>query len=113
MELYYNGSLVEFDSPLPVIPLRDVVVFPHMVYPLLIGREHTINALNTAMDRDKIVLLVAQKQAGIDIPKQADLFDTGVIARVLQVMKMPNGTFKALFEGMVRAPPTTTQIVPC
>ncbi|MFQ5500037.1 MAG: endopeptidase La [Candidatus Zixiibacteriota bacterium] len=103
MELYYNGSAVEFDSPLPVIPLRDVVVFPHMVYPLLIGREHTINALNAAMDCDKIVLLVAQRQAGIDIPKQADLFDTGVVARVLQVMKMPNGTFKVLVEGMVRA----------
>jgi len=88
---------------MPVIPLRDVVVFPHMIYPLMVGRSFTVKALQEAMVRDKQVLLVAQRSAAIDAPKADDLFEYGVVARILQVMKMPNGTLKVLVEGMVRA----------
>jgi len=86
-----------------VIPLRDVVVFPHMIYPLLVGRSFTVKALQEAMVQDKQALLVAQRSAAIDAPKSDDLFEYGVVARILQVMKMPNGTLKVLVEGMVRA----------
>ncbi|MBU8933818.1 MAG: endopeptidase La [candidate division Zixibacteria bacterium] len=99
----YNAEEITIESPLGVIPLRDVVVFPHMIYPLLIGREGTMHALRSAVDGSKLVLLVAQRSAGIDQPVPEDLFDVGVVARVLQVMKMPNGTLKVLVEGLVRA----------
>ncbi len=88
---------------LPLIPLRDVVIFPHMVYPLLIGRQFTINALQEAMMLDKQVFLCAQRRPEIDKPEREDLYTTGVVARALQVMKLPNGTVKALMEGQFRA----------
>ncbi|MFQ5453204.1 MAG: endopeptidase La [Candidatus Zixiibacteriota bacterium] len=103
MKLNHNSELIDIKLKLPVIPLRDVVVFPHMIYPVLIGRKFTINALQEAMTKKKQVLLVAQKQANIDKPKIEDFYKVGVIARILQVMKMPNGTFKVLVEGLVRA----------
>ncbi len=93
----------EVRTSLPVIPLRDVVVFPHMMYPLLIGREFTVKALRQAMAKDKRVLLIAQRRAAVDRPDPEDLYDVGVMARVLQVTKMPNGTLKVLVEGLVRA----------
>jgi ATP-dependent Lon protease len=79
-----------------------VVIFPHMIYPLLVGREFTIKALQEAMVHDKQILLIAQRSSSIDDPKAADLFQIGVVARILQVMKMPNGTLKVLVEGLVR-----------
>ena len=103
MKLKHHSETITIRSRLPVLPLRDVVVFPYMIYPLLIGREKTINALQEAMIRDKQVLLIAQRQAGVDNPAEGDLFEVGVVARVLQVMKMPNGTLKVLVEGLVRA----------
>ena len=103
MKLIYNSEKMEIRSRLAVIPLRDVVVFPHMIYPLLVGRSFTVKALQEAMVQDKQVLLVAQHSAAIDSPKADDLYEHGVVARVLQVMKMPNGTLKVLVEGMVRA----------
>ncbi|MEW6411036.1 MAG: endopeptidase La [Candidatus Zixiibacteriota bacterium] len=103
MKLRHNSEEIEIKSSLPLIPLRDVVVFPHMIYPLLIGRNFTINALQQALNDDKQVLLVAQRQADVDSPELADLYRVGIVARVLQVMKMPNGTFKVLVEGLVRA----------
>ncbi|MFH1739369.1 MAG: endopeptidase La [bacterium] len=103
MKLKHNTETIEIKSRLPVIPLRDVVVFPHMIYPLLVGRDFTVKALQEAMVLDKQVLLVAQRSATIDNPKAPDLFQVGVVARILQVMKMPNGTLKVLVEGMVRA----------
>ncbi|HOD65354.1 MAG TPA: endopeptidase La [candidate division Zixibacteria bacterium] len=102
-KIVHNGELVTVNSRLCVIPLRDVVVFPHMIYPLLIGREFTVKALREAMEGDRQVLLLAQKVAGVDNPGQEDLYDVGLVARILQVMKMPNGTFKVLVEGLVRA----------
>ncbi|MDF1543709.1 MAG: endopeptidase La [bacterium] len=103
MKLKHHSESITIASRLPVLPLRDVVVFPYMIYPLLIGREKTMNALQEAMIRDKQVLLVAQKQAGMDNPSANDLYEIGIVARVLQVMKMPNGTLKVLVEGLVRA----------
>ncbi|HWR82877.1 MAG TPA: endopeptidase La [Candidatus Deferrimicrobium sp.] len=103
MKIDHDSEVIELKSRLPVIPLRDVVVFPHMMYPLLIGREFTVNALKQAMARDKQVLLVAQHTAGIDLPGPEDLHEVGVVARVLQVTRMPNGTLKVLVEGLVRA----------
>jgi len=103
MKLVHNSEEIDIQTSLPVIPLRDVVVFPHMIYPLLIGRNFTINALQRAMNGEKQALLVAQKQAEVDTPEVDDLYQVGIVSRILQVMKMPNGTFKVLVEGLVRA----------
>lgn len=103
MKLKHNTEEIQIKSRLPVVPLRDVVVFPHMIYPLLVGRRVTVNALQEAMVKDKQLLLVAQRSAATENPTPTDLYDVGVVARVLQVMKMPNGTLKVLVEGLVRA----------
>ena len=103
MKLKYNSEIIEIESTLPVIPLRDVVVFPHMIYPLLVGRKFTVKSLHKSLDRNKQILLVSQKRATDDYPKSGDLFEVGTVARILQVMKMPNDTFKVLVEGVLRA----------
>ena len=88
---------------LPVLPLRDVVVYPHMVIPLFVGRERSILALEQAMKVDKQILLLAQKQADVDDPAAKDLYDVGTIATILQLLKLPDGTVKVLVEGVERA----------
>ncbi len=88
---------------IPVLPLRDVVVYPHMVIPLFVGREKSIACLEAAMDNNKQVLLVAQKEADTDEPTQADLFEVGTVATILQLLKLPDGTVKVLVEGQQRA----------
>ncbi|USD42059.1 endopeptidase La [Vibrio sp. SCSIO 43135] len=88
---------------IPVLPLRDVVVYPHMVIPLFVGREKSISCLEAAMDNNKQVLLVAQKQAETDEPTQDDLFEVGTVATILQLLKLPDGTVKVLVEGQQRA----------
>ncbi|WP_194437889.1 endopeptidase La [Vibrio fluminensis] len=88
---------------IPVLPLRDVVVYPHMVIPLFVGREKSIACLEAAMDANKQVLLVAQKEAETDEPTKEDLFDVGTIATILQLLKLPDGTVKVLVEGQQRA----------
>ena len=88
---------------LPVLPLRDVVVFPHMVIPLFVGREKSIRALDLAVEGDKRILLVAQKAADTDDPAGADLHEIGTLAQVLQLLKLPDGTIKVLVEGVSRA----------
>ncbi|RKX25913.1 MAG: endopeptidase La [Candidatus Zixiibacteriota bacterium] len=103
MKLTYNTEEIEIRSRLAVIPLRDIVIFPHMIYPLLVGRDFTIKALQEAMVQDKQVVLVAQRSSGVDNPHEKDLYKVGVAARILQVMKMPNGTLKVLVEGLARA----------
>ncbi len=103
MKITYNTEEIEIGLQLSVLPLRDVVVFPHMIYPLLVGREFTVKALQEAMVRDKQILLVAQRSSTVDSPGPDDLHPVGVVARILQVMKMPNGTLKVLVEGLVRA----------
>jgi ATP-dependent Lon protease len=88
---------------LPVLPLRDVVVYPHMVIPLFVGREKSILALDQAMRSGKQILLVAQKQADVDEPGAQDLYRLGTIATILQLLKLPDGTVKVLVEGAERA----------
>jgi ATP-dependent Lon protease len=90
-------------QPVPVLPLRDVVVYPHMVIPLFVGREKSILALDQAMRTDKQILLVAQKQADVDDPKADDLYRIGTVATILQLLKLPDGTVKVLVEGAGRA----------
>jgi ATP-dependent Lon protease len=88
---------------LPVLPLRDVVVYPHMVIPLFVGRERSIVALEQAMKVDKQILLLAQKQADVDDPAPKDLYEVGTVATILQLLKLPDGTVKVLVEGVERA----------
>ncbi|MDP0589667.1 MAG: endopeptidase La [Candidatus Endonucleobacter bathymodioli] len=86
-------------SVLPLLPLRDVVVYPYMVIPLFVGREKSIRALDAAMSDNKKILLVAQKNVQIDDPKESDLFQVGTVATILQLLKLPDGTVKVLVEG--------------
>ncbi|WP_111411956.1 endopeptidase La [Billgrantia lactosivorans] len=88
---------------LPLLPLRDVVVYPQMVIPLFVGREKSIQALDAAMAADKRVLLVAQREAGQDDPGTDDLFTIGTVAEIMQLLKLPDGTVKVLIEGVSRA----------
>ncbi|MCW8929669.1 MAG: endopeptidase La [Gammaproteobacteria bacterium] len=87
----------------PVLPLRDVVVYPHMVIPLYVGREKSINALEAAMEEDKKILLIAQKNASDDDPSPEDINSVGTIASILRLLKLPDGTVKVLVEGDERA----------
>ena len=88
---------------LPVLPLRDIVVFPHMVAPLFVGRKQSVNALNKAMTEDKKIFLLAQKNSDVDNPNETNLYNYGTIAKVLQLLKLPDGTIKVLVEGIERA----------
>ena len=98
-----------FDSPqlqptaMVMLPLRDVVVYPHMVLPLFVGREKSIAALDTAMERNEPVFLLAQKNADTDEPHAEDMYEMGTVANILQVLKLPDGTVKVLVEGLYRA----------
>ncbi|MES3040774.1 MAG: endopeptidase La [Pseudomonadota bacterium] len=88
---------------LPLLPLRDVVIYPHMVIPLFVGRERSIQALDMAMSADKQIFLVSQRDAAEDDPRQSGLYNIGTIAQVLQLLKLPDGTVKVLVEGLRRA----------
>jgi ATP-dependent Lon protease len=88
---------------LPLLPLRDVVVFPHMVIPLFVGRPKSIKALEAAMEAGRQIVLVAQKAAGKDEPKADDMFEVGCVSNILQMLKLPDGTVKVLVEGTQRA----------
>ena len=90
-------------SLFPLLPLRDVVVFPHMVIPLFVGRSKSIKALESAMEMGKSIVLVAQKAAAKDEPTVDDLYRVGSIANILQMLKLPDGTVKVLVEGTQRA----------
>ncbi|MDR1708650.1 MAG: endopeptidase La [Candidatus Accumulibacter sp.] len=99
-----NFSFFDERIELPLLPLRDVVVFPHMVIPLFVGRPKSIKALETAMESGKgCILLVAQKSAGKDEPEPDDLYGIGCVANILQMLKLPDGTVKVLVEGARRA----------
>lgn len=94
---------IEEYAALATLPLRDVVVYPHMVLPLFVGREKSIAALNLAMNNDEQVFLLAQRDANDDDPKAEDLHEMGTVAQILQVLKLPDGTVKVLVEGVHRA----------
>jgi ATP-dependent Lon protease len=104
IEVNENADIVDDDvSGVPVLPLRDVVVYPHMVIPLFVGREKSIVALDRAMNADKKILLIAQQKADLDDPQPEDLYDIGTLATILQLLKLPDGTVKVLVEGGERA----------
>ncbi len=95
----YTGIVLD---ALPVLPLRDVVVYPHMVIPLFVGRDKSMRALERAMEGERQILLVAQKSPDIDDPAIKDLHEIGTLAGVLQLLKLPDGTVKVLVEGQSR-----------
>jgi ATP-dependent Lon protease len=86
-----------------VLPLRDIVVFPHMIVPLFVGREKSVRALEAVMKEDKQILLVAQKNAAQDDPEPGDIYRIGTVSTILQLLKLPDGTVKVLVEGGRRA----------
>ena len=88
---------------LPLLPLRYVVVFPHMVIPLFVGRPKSIKALESAMAAERRIMLVAQKAAAKDEPSVSDMFEVGCVSTILQMLKLPDGTVKVLVEGQQRA----------
>ncbi len=90
-------------NQIPVLPLRDIVVFPNMVAPLFVGREQSVNALNHVMTRDKKIFLLSQKNSKIDNPNKENLYSVGTIAKIIQLLKLPDGTLKVLVEGIQRA----------
>ncbi len=98
-----TSALPSAPIDLPLLPLRDVVVFPHMVIPLFVGRPKSIKALESAMESERRIMLVAQKTAAKDEPVVEDMFDVGSIATILQLLKLPDGTVKVLVEGQQRA----------
>ena len=98
-----NTPISTDNTLLPLLPLRDVVVFPHMVIPLFVGRTKSIKALESAMEVGKSIVLVAQKSAAKDEPATEDMYRIGSIANILQMLKLPDGTVKVLVEGAQRA----------
>jgi len=88
---------------LPVLPLRDVVVFPYMIFPVLVGRESSLRAVNQALDRNKFIFLAAQKNSVTEEPGAEDIYHDGTIAKIIQILKLPNGLMKILVDGVVRA----------
>src|SRR5690606_17222682 len=97
-----RGEIMKTTIELPLLPLRDVVVYPHMVIPLFVGREKSIEALEAAMTGDKQILLLAQRNPADDDPGEEALYSVGTIATVLQLLKLPDGTVKVLVEGEQR-----------
>lgn len=97
-----DGTEIEINTRLPILPLKEVVLFPYMIYPLLVGRESSLKAIEEAMMLDKLIFLSAQKNVSQEEPEEKDLYRIGVVARILQVLKLPNGLMKVLVEGIVR-----------
>ena len=93
---------MEVKSSLPLLPLRDIVVFPSMIIPLFVGRDKSISALNEVMKNDKKIIVVTQKNSEVDDPKKTDVFNYGCEGNILQLLKLPDGTVKVLVEGNKR-----------
>src|SRR3990172_10050523 len=87
----------------PLLPLRDIIVFPHMVVPLFVGRQKSIKALEEAMNKEKFVLLAAQREAKTNDPGEDDIYQVGTLGNVVQLLRLPDGTVKVLVEGKKRA----------
>ena len=90
-------------SRLPVLPLRDVVVFPYMIFPVLVGRESSLRAVNEALEREKYIFLAAQRNSVTEEPGENDIYHDGTIAKIIQILKLPNGLMKILVDGIVQA----------
>ena len=97
-----DSIVIDYSTPFPLLPLRDVVVFPHMVIPLFVGREKSIKALELAMENGKLIALVAQHDASKEEPATDEVYEIGVLANILQMLKLPDGTVKVLVEGKQR-----------
>ena len=87
---------------LPVLPLRDIVIFPYMIFPVLVGREQSIRAANAAVERDKFIFLSSQKKSNLEDPQKEDIYQEGTIARIVQILKLPNGLMKILVDGLLQ-----------
>ena len=96
-------SIVD-DMPeiLPILPLRDIVIFPYMIFPVLVGREQSIKAANYALENTKYIFLSTQKKSSIEDPKEGDIFIEGTIAKIVQILKLPNGLMKILVDGLLQ-----------
>ena len=94
---------IEIPESLPLLPLRDIVVFPYAIIPLAVGRGKSIQALEEAMKTNKLVLISVQKHIAIENPKLEDIYRVGTVSEILQLLKMPDGTLKVLIEGISRA----------
>ncbi|MCI0449597.1 MAG: endopeptidase La [Chlorobi bacterium] len=96
-------SKTNLPTALPVVPLRDIVIFPYMMYPILAGRESTISAINYALEREKYIMIITQKDSKIEDPEPKHLYSCGTVARILQVIKLPNNLIKVLIDGLAQA----------
>ncbi|MGH2567989.1 MAG: LON peptidase substrate-binding domain-containing protein, partial [Bacteroidota bacterium] len=96
-------TLDSIPATLTVLPLRDVVVFPYMIFPVLVGRESSLRAASEALERNKYIFLVAQRNPAVDEPTQDDVYQDGTVARIMQMLKLPNGLMKILVDGVVQA----------
>lgn len=100
---FENENLVEnLPEILPVLPLRDIVIFPYMIFPVLVGREQSIRAANYALDKTKYIFLSTQKKSTIEDPKKEDIYEDGTIAKIVQILKLPNGLMKILVDGLIQ-----------
>src|SRR4030095_8123717 len=90
-------------SLMPVVPLRDIVIFPYMMYPILAGRESTISAINYSLEREKYIMLVTQKDSRVEDAEPKNLYNYGTAAKILQVIKLPNNLIKVLIDGIAQA----------
>ncbi len=99
----YAEQLDAIPSQLPVLPLRDVVVFPYMIFPVLVGRESSLRAVNEALEREKFIFLAAQRHSVTEEPTADDIYHDGTIAKIIQILKLPNGLMKILVDGVVQA----------
>ena len=98
-----NNLVDEIPSILPILPLRDIVIFPYMIFPVLVGREQSINAANYALENTKYIFLSTQKKSSIEDPKPTDFYLEGTVAKIVQILKLPNGLLKILVDGLLQA----------
>ena len=97
-----NSIVDSMPEVLPILPLRDIVIFPYMIFPVLVGREQSIRAANYALENTKYIFLAAQKKSNIEDPKKDDIFLDGTIAKIVQILKLPNGLMKILVDGLLQ-----------
>ncbi|MEI7640143.1 MAG: endopeptidase La [bacterium] len=97
-----KNSLISKMDKIPLLPLRDLVIFPNMVIPLFVGRQKSVKALEAAMEKDKIIFLVAQKNSKVDEPNRNDIYEMGTLSEILQILKLPDGAIRVLVEGLKR-----------
>ena len=103
IEFEREGEVMRVGMKLPLLPLRDLVVFPFMVVPLLVGRRKSVKATEGAMKADKMIFVLTQRDPEVSEPKQEDLYDVGTLAKVIQILRLPDGTARILVEGLIRA----------